>query len=97
MSETTTTLAYQFKRVYGDKITDLFGRHTMTYNEFEKSSRKSSYRPGGAGYYFSTRQGDHEGVGARWEGVYLPQPLAGAGVQGVITPRQIYAVIRQSH
>lgn len=94
MSETTTTLAYQFKRVYGDKITDLFGRHTMTYNEFEKSSRKSSYKPGGAGYYFAARQGDHEGVGARWEGVYLPQPLAGAGVQGVITPRQIYAVIR---
>jgi len=94
MSETTTTLAYQFKRIYGDKITDLFGRHTMTYNEFDKSNRRASYKPGGAGYYFSARQGDHEGVGARWEGVYLPQPLAGAGVQGVITPRQIYAVIR---
>ena len=92
----TTSLAYQFKRVYGDKITDLFARHTMTYNQFDKSPRKAAVRPGGAGYYFSTRQGDVEGIGGRAENAYLPEPIDGDGVQGVITPKLIYAVIRMS-
>jgi len=92
----TAALTAQFKRTYGDKIVDLFGRHTMTYNEFSASGRKASVRPGGAGYYFSTRQGDVEGIGGRAEGAYLPEPLAGDGVQGVITPKLIYAVIRMS-
>ena len=92
----TSALAYQFKQTYGDKITDLFARHTMTYNQFEKSPRKAKIRPGGTGFYFSTRQGDVEGVGGRGENALLPEPLAGDGVQGVITPRQIYAVIRMS-
>ena len=92
----TTALAYQFKQTYGDKITDLFARHTMTYNQFTKSPRKAKIRPGGTGFYFSTRQGDVEGVGGRAENALLPEPLAGDGVQGIITPRQVYAVIRMS-
>ena len=92
----TSALAYQFKRVYGNKITDLFARHTMTYNQFDKSPRKASVKPGGVGYYFGLRQGDVEGVGARVENALLPEPLAGDGVQGIITPRLIYAVIRMS-
>jgi len=92
----TSTLAYQFKQTYGKKITDLFARHTMTYNQFDKSDRKAQIRPGGTGYYFSTRQGDVEGVGGRAENAMLPEPLAGDGVQGIITPRLIYAVIRMS-
>ena len=92
----TTALAYQFKRTYGDKITDLFARHTMTYNEFEKSERKASVKPGGAGYYFSLRQGDVEGIGGRAENALLPEPISGDGVQGVITPKLIYSVIRMS-
>lgn len=97
MTETTSTLAYQFKRVYGDKITDLFARHTMTYNEFDKSNRKASVTPGGAGYYFSIRKADHEGVGGRDVNTgLLPEPLPGAGTQGVIVPKAIYAVIRMS-
>lgn len=96
MAIDTTALAYQFKRTYGDKITDLFARHSMTYNQFDKSSRKASVKPGGAGFYFSLRQGDVEGVGARVENAILPEPIEGAGVQGVITPRLIYAQIRMS-
>lgn len=92
----TSALAYQFKQTYGDKITDLFARHTMTYNQFDKSSRKAKIRPGGTGFYFSTRQGDVEGIGGRVENGPLPEPLAGDGVQGIITPRLIYAVIRMS-
>lgn len=90
----TTEIAYQLKQTYGKEITDLFARHTMTYNEFDKSDRKASVRPAGAGYYFSLRQGDVEGVGARWQGALLPEPLSGDGVQGIITPKQTYAVIR---
>lgn len=92
----TTALASQFKRVYGDRIVDLFGRHTMTYNEFSASGRKASVKPGGAGYYFSTRQGDVEGVGGRAENALLPEPMTGEGVQGVINPKLIYSVIRMS-
>ena len=92
----TSALAYQFKRTYGNKITDLFARHSMTYNQFDKSPRKASVRPGGAGYYFSLRQGDVEGIGARVENALLPEPLPGDGVQGIITPRLIYAQIRMS-
>ncbi len=96
MTLDTTALAYQFKQTYGDKITDLFARHTMTYNQFEKSPRKAKIRPGGAGFYFSTRQGDVEGIGGRAENALMPEPISGDGVQGIITPRQIYAVIRMS-
>jgi len=90
----TTALAYQFKQSYGKLITDLFARHSMTYNLFDKSDRKAEIRPGGTGYYFSTRQGDVEGIGGRVEGALLPEPMTGDGVQGTITPRMIYAVIR---
>jgi len=92
----TTALLSQYKRVYGDRITDLFGRHTMTYNEFAASGRKASARPGGEGYYFSTRQGDVEGIGGRAENAMLPEPLPGDGVQGYIKPSLIYSVIRMS-
>ncbi len=92
----TTAVAYQLKRVYGQRITDLFKRHTMTYNMFQKSSRKASVKPGGTGYFFSTRQGDIESVGARPQGGLLPEPLAGDGVQGTITPKLIYGVLRLS-
>ena len=89
----TTAIGYQLKRVYGNRITDLFPKHTMTYNLFDKSSRKAQVRPGGVGYYFSTRQADTEATGGRGEGVYLPEPLAGDGVQGVITPKLLYSSI----
>jgi len=96
MTIDTIALAYQFKRVYGNKITDLFARHTMTYNQFDKSPRKASVRPAGVGYYFGLRQGDVEGVGARVENALLPEPIEGAGAQGIITPRLIYAQVRMS-
>ena len=92
----TAALAAQFKRVYGNKITDLYGRHKMTYNQFFKSNRTPTFRPGGAGFYFSLRQGDIESTGGRAENAPLPEPLAGDGVQGVVTPRLIYQVIRMS-
>jgi len=68
----------------------------MTYNMFNKSNRKAQYKPGGAGYYFAARQGDIESIGARAENAYLPEPLAGDGVQGVIAPKLIYGVLRLS-
>ena len=92
----TSSIAYQLKKVYGDRITDLFKRQTMTFNMFEQSNRKAVYRPGGAGFYFATRQGDIESIGGRAENALLPEPLAGDGVQGVISPKLIYAVLRLS-
>lgn len=92
----TTAIAYQLKRVYGDQITELFARQTQTYNMFMKSGRTAKYRPGGVGFYFATRQADIESIGARAENAYLPEPLAGDGVQGVITPRLIYGTLRLS-
>jgi hypothetical protein len=92
----TSSIAYQLKRVYGDKITDLFARQTMTYNQFDQTNRKSSYRPGGVGYYFAARSADAEGIGARAENAYLPEPLPGAGYQGVISPKLIYGALRLS-
>jgi hypothetical protein len=92
----TTALAYQFKRVYGQTITDLYARHTMTFNQFEMSSREAKVSPAGAGYYFPVRQADIESIGGRAEGAKLPEPLPGDGVQGVITPKLIYAVVRMS-
>ena len=92
----TTALDYQFKRIYGNKITDLFKRHTMTYNQFDKSPRKAQIRPGGAGYYFSTRQKDVQGIRGQSESAILPEPLSGDGVQGYIKPKLIYGVIRMT-
>ena len=92
----TTAVAASLKQVYGNRITDLFARHKMTYNQFLKTGRKPSYRPGGSGYYFSTRQGDIESIGGRAEGEYLPEPLAGDGIQGYVTPRLIYGSMRLS-
>ena len=92
----TTAIAYQLKRIYGDKITDLFNRQAMTYNLFMKSSRRASVKPAGAGYYFAVRTGAMESVGARVEGAFLPEPLPTAGVQGSINPALIYAVCRMS-
>lgn len=92
----TTTIAYQLKRIYGSKITELFARQQMTYNMFMKSNRAPEYRAGGSGFYFALRQSDIESVGARGEGYYIPEPLAGAGVQGYITPRYVYASLRLS-
>jgi hypothetical protein len=91
-----TAITYQLKQVYGDRIVDLFNRQAMTYNMFMKSSRKSSYRPGGVGFYFAARRSDIESVGARAENAYLPEPLDPAGVQFVITPRLLYATMRIS-
>jgi len=90
----TTAIGYQLKKVYGDKITDLFARHTMTYNLFNKSNRKASYKPGGEGYYFAARQGDIESVGARGQGHKLPHPGDPAGVQFVVSPKLIYGVLK---
>ena len=92
----TTALAYQLKRVYGNTITDLFARQKMTYNLFLKSNRQATVAPAGVGYYYALRQSDNQAVGGRGEGQYLPEPLYGAGVQGVITPRLLYAALRLS-
>lgn len=92
----TTAIAYQLKRVYGDRIVDLFNRQTMTYNMFMKSARKAQYKPGGAGFYFAARRSDIESVGARAENAYLPEPLDAAGVQFTISPKLIYATMRLS-
>lgn len=93
----TTAIGYELKRVYSDHaIQDLFANHTMTYNQFMRSDRKIAIRPAGAGYYFSTRQANIESTGGRAEGAYLPEPLAGDGVQGVVTPKLLYAVVRIS-
>lgn len=92
----TTAIANQLKRVYGDKLTSLFPRHQMTYNLFAKSPRKASVKPAGAGYYFGLRQSDIESVGARGEGEYLPEPIHGASVQGVISPKLVYGTLRLS-
>jgi len=96
MTIDSSAIAYQLKRVYGNRITELFSRQTMTYNMFAKSSRKAEYRPGGSGYFFSARTGDLEGIGGRAENALLPEPLAGAGLQGTITPKLIYGVLRLS-
>lgn len=90
----TAEILYQFKQVYGEVITNLFANHVMTYNEFDKSDRRATRKPGGAGYYFPVRQGDVQGVGGRGQGQYLPEPLPGDGTQGVISPKQIYAQVR---
>ena len=92
----TSAIANQLKRVYGQGLTDLFSRHTMTYNLFDQTKKKASVKPGGVGYYFGLRKGDIESVGARSEGQYLPEPLAGSSVQGVISPKLIYASLRLS-
>jgi hypothetical protein len=68
----------------------------MTYNQFIKSDKPASTKPGGVGYYFATRQSDIESVGARLEGNYLPEPIKGEGVQGVITPKLVYGTLRLS-
>jgi hypothetical protein len=91
-----TAIAYQLKRVYGDKITELFNRQTMTYNMFMKSKRQASVQPGGEGFYFSVRTTDIESIGGRAENAYLPEPMATAGVQGYIQPKLIYATLRLS-
>jgi hypothetical protein len=98
MTIDTNAIAYQYKRVYGDMITDLFKRHVMTYNQFEQSSRKAKVTPYGAGFYFGLRTKDVEGVGGRNPAgtAFLPEPIEGAGTQGVITPRAIYSVIRMT-
>lgn len=93
----TTAIAAELKRVYGDKITNLFANHVMTYNQFFKSKSKPSFiKPAGVGYYFSTRQALSESTGGRAEGAYLPEPLAGDGVQGTISPKLLYSVVRVS-
>jgi len=84
------------KRVYGDRITNLFSRQKQAYNHFDKSSRRAQYSPGGSGYYFALRRSDIESVGARTENAYLPEPLSYDAVQGRIKPRLMYAVLRLS-
>lgn len=92
----TSAIAWQLKQIYGDKITELFTRQTMTYNLFMKSPRAASYRPAGAGFYFALRTGDIESVGARGQGQYIPEPLPGDGVQGYVLPRLMYGSLRLS-
>lgn len=92
----TSAIAFQLKRVYGNKITDLFNRQPMTYNLFSKSNRKAQVKPAGAGYFFSVRQGAIESVGGRAEGTFLPEPITGDGVQGTISPKLLYGVLRLS-
>jgi len=92
----TTQAANALKRVYGNRLQELFARHTVTINEFRKSNRKATPRVGGSAYYFGVRRNDIEGVGARSEGQYLPEPLEYSPLQGYITPKLLYAVIRLS-
>lgn len=95
-TETTTTIAYELKRVYGNKLTKLWADHAMTYNMFFKSKRPYMSVPGGAGFYFATQQSDPQGVGGRGESMYLPEPMTSDGVQGVVTPQGLYSVGRMS-
>lgn len=92
----TTAVTNVLKRVYGDRITNLFARQKQAYNHFDKSTRKSQYTPGGAGYYFALRRSDVESVGARVEDAYLPEPMTYDAVQGYIKPRLMYGVLRLS-
>ncbi len=99
MAETqtdSTGLAATFKRVYGNKITELYTHHDMTWNQFKKSSRKAEFRPGGEGYYFSTRQSDLQDIGGRAEGAFLPEAFPNDGVQGFIKPKSIYGSMNMS-
>lgn len=96
MTINRTAVTDILKRVYGDRITDLFARQKQTYNEFAKSPRQYSYVPGGDGYYFALRTQDIESVGAREEDAFLPEPLAGDFTQGRIRPRYVYATLRLS-
>lgn len=89
-------LSYTFKRVYGNKVTNLFARQQTTWNMFNKSNRKASIRPGGEGFYFSLRQADIESIGARAEGDYIPEPMRADGVQGYIKPALLYGSLRMS-
>jgi len=41
-----------FKRIYGDKIADLFSRHTFVYDQFAKDTQD---RPKGDGYIFNLK------------------------------------------
>lgn len=43
-------LVLQFKRVYGDKIAELFNRHTFIYDQFAKDTHD---RPKGDGIIFN--------------------------------------------
>lgn len=90
----TTAIAYQLKNVYGDKITDLFNRQPMTYNMFMKSNKNAGMAPGGLGYKFAVRRYANEAAGARAMGAKLPEPLTGAGKQGLITPKRVYGTLR---
>lgn len=96
MTFSSADISSKLKRVYGDVVQDLYGRHTMTYNQFLKTNRRPGGRPGGEGYYFSLRQSDLQAVGARGESQYLPEPLTADGVQGYIRPKLVYAVLRMS-
>lgn len=92
----TSTLAFEFQRAYGNKVTDLFNREPMTYNMFDKSNRKSEIRPGGEGFFFAVRQSANESVGARAENHKIPEPLSADGVQGRIKPKAAYGTLRMS-
>jgi hypothetical protein len=93
----TTSIAYQLKRVYGKLLVDLAAKQKMTYNLFEKSNRKSSIQPKGAGYYFGVRTKSNQAVGARGEDQYLPDALQPAGTQGVILPKYILRLLLLSN
>ena len=92
----TTAVTNVLKRVYGNRLTNLFARQKQAYNHFDKSNRRAQVKPGGAGYYFGLRRSDIESVGARLENKYLPDPLSYDAVQGTITPRLMYGVLRLS-
>ena len=85
-----TALADTLKYVYGSGITNQFNDEKTTYNQFPTSERQ----PRGLGYEFSIRNARAQGVGARGESMYLPDPLVGKFNKGRINPKYVYGVIR---
>jgi hypothetical protein len=75
---------------YGEGLQDQFDDSEITYNEFEKSTRK----PKGLGYVFGLRYARTQSTGGRLESAKLPDPLTGKKDQGKINPAYIYGVIR---
>jgi hypothetical protein len=78
------------KNVYGDAITEQFNNETITYNQFEKSSRK----PSGKGYVFGVSPSNPQGIGSRGDSQKLPEALPGKYDQSTIVPKYHYATLR---
>jgi hypothetical protein len=87
---TKTAVDDTLKLVYGEGITNQFADEQMTYNTFDKSTRK----PGGKGFEFSVKSARAQGTGGRGESQLLPDPLVHKTDAGRILPKYVYGVLR---